>query len=127
MNLHDFIFSNRRWHRVSRHICFWLGWFLFSGIVQISFTGKDTGSPISTLDMIFYQFVRSLSRLPGILLFCYFVVYFLVPRFTKRRKIVPLVFLLLLSLLSLYIITFGSLFLVLEVFHLNPFIRNWPE
>ena len=40
MTMHDFIFANDRRHRLARHFCFWVGWFLFSGFVQISF-GKE--------------------------------------------------------------------------------------
>ena len=104
MNLHSFIFSDSRWYRISRHLCFWLGWFLFSGVAQITYFSK--GLPVDFSQMIEDQFMRSLNRLPGIFLFCYFVVYFLVPRFTRKGRFKQLINILLFSFLLLYLGTY---------------------
>jgi len=104
MNLHDFIFSNNRWYRISRHVCFWVGWFLFSGTVQI--TRLVPGLRDDLLGIMDQQFMRSLNRFPGIFLFCYFVVYFFMPRFTKNGKLKQFIIVLLSSFLLLYLATF---------------------
>ena len=127
MSMHDFIFSNNRWYRLSRHVCFWLGWFLFSGIVQISTQSANHENPLTEFwDVIFYQFLRSLGRLPSILLFCYFIVYFLAPRFMRKGKLLQFFSLFFLSVLSLYVLTYFILFFYLDVFYMNPYVRNWP-
>ena len=74
MNQHDFIFSNTRGHRLTRHLVFWLCWILFSSTVQL--TGfKPVPMPLN--DLVLYQLLRSISRLPSHILFCYVTVYFL--------------------------------------------------
>src|SRR5690349_6377026 len=125
MNLHDFIFSNDWRHRLSRHLSFWIGWFLFSSIAQISFTGNDPSALKSLSNIIVFQVVRSSSRLLSISLFCYFVVYFLVPQFMKQGRFRQFVIFLFLAALSLYVISYGCLYLCVNVLQLNPFIREW--
>ena len=126
MTMHDFIFTNDRRHRLSRHFCFWVGWFLFSGFVQISFNANDSNAPGNLTDIILFQLSRSGSRLFAISLFCYFITYFLVPRFTRRGKLKQFIVLLFLSALSLYVISYGCLFLFVNILQTNRFTRNWP-
>ena len=103
MNLHDFIFSNDRRHRLTRHITFWLCWLVFSGCVQLTgLTPKETTWKFLVLS----QPVRAFNRLIPQLLFCYFIVYFLVPRFIPKKKYKSFAFYLLLSVLSLFLITY---------------------
>ena len=126
MTMHDFIFVNDRRHRLSRHFCFWVGWFLFSGFVQISFNANDSDAPKSLTGIILFQLSRSASRLPAILLFCYFITYFLVRKFTRRGKFKQFIVFFILSALSLYLISYGCLFLFVNILHTNRFISNWP-
>ena len=121
MTLHDFIFSNNPWYRISRHVCFWLGWFLFSGIAQVTQTTKDL--PTDLLVLIQSQFIRSLNRLPGIFLFCYFVVYFLVPRFTRKGRFTQHIVVLLFSFLLLYVATN----IWFRYGRIDTFVRDWPR
>ncbi|HET9746952.1 MAG TPA: histidine kinase [Chitinophagaceae bacterium] len=121
MSLHDFIFSNHWRYRVSRHLCFWLGWFLFSGTVQVTIFGG--GMPTDLWDMIYSQFLRSLNRLPGILLFCYFVVYFLVPRFTRKGKLRQFIIVFSLAALLLYLVTF----VWFRYARIDPAVEDWPQ
>lgn len=127
MKLHDFIFSNKRWHTVSRHLIFWMGWFLFSGVAQLRFTEHDraTLSLGEVAQIIYFQILRSVSRLPPIFLFGYFTVYFLVPRFAITGKFKQLISGFLLSILVLYPITFGCAYFS-QMLHINPFIGHWP-
>jgi LytS/YehU family sensor histidine kinase len=50
--------------------------------------------------------MRALNRFPGIFLFCYIVVYFFVPRFTKKEKFSQFITTLLFSFFLLYLATF---------------------
>jgi hypothetical protein len=121
MNLHDFIFSDNRWYRLLRHICFWLGWFWFSGVVQLSIFVQ--GVPDNVIDIIYSQFLRSLNRFPGIFLFCYFVVYFLVPRFARNGKLKQFIVVFLSSVLVLYVVTF----IWFRYARVDPAIEHWPD
>ncbi len=127
MSLHDFIFSNDRRHRLARHICFWVGWFLFSGVAQLRFTEHDraTLSLGEVAEIIYFQILRSVVRLPSIFLFCYLTVYFLVPRFAIKAKFKQLISGFLLSILVLYPITFASAYFA-HMLHINPFLGHWP-
>jgi hypothetical protein len=127
MSLHDFIFSNDRRHRLARHICFWVGWYLFSGFVQISFNVNDAQAPKSFDHLIRYQVSRTSVRFLPVFLFCYFITYFLVPRFVKTGKFRQVIALFFLSIPSLYAISFGCLFLNANVLHLNPYNLNWSN
>jgi len=127
MNLHDFIFSNSRWYRLTRHLFFWLGWFLFSGIVQFSFQSANVENPRNNFwDIIFYQFYRSLGRVCSLIPFCYFIVYFLVPRFAQDRKFIQFGVLFFLTVISLYILTYYSLYFYTEIARVNPYVQKWP-
>ena len=121
MTVHDFIFSNNRWYRISRHACFWFGWFLFSGIAQISFFSN--GWPDDLSELIYAQVFRSLNRLPVIFLFCYFVVYFLVPRFSQKVRLKQFIVVFLLSGILLYL----STLIWFRYAKADPAITNWPK
>lgn len=121
MNLHDFIFSYDRRYRVFRHVCFWVGWFLFSGIVQLSVFAQ--GIPNDVVHIIYSQFLRSLNRLPGIFLFCYSVVYFLVPAFTRTGKLRKFIIVFLFSGLLLYWVTF----IWFRYARIDPAVEHWPD
>ena len=127
MNMHDFIFSSNRWNRATRHLIFWVCWFLFSGIVQISFNTTNAKDPLTNVwDIIYFQFIRSFARFPSILIFSYLIVYLLAPRFLLKRKYGKFAIWFFLSVLLLYASTYAFLYLCLEVFRINPFISHWP-
>jgi sensor histidine kinase YesM len=126
MSLHDFIFSNDRRHRLARHICFWVGWYLFSGFVQISFNVNDSQAPKSLEGLIRFQLSRTSGRLLPVSLFCYFITYFLVPRFVRTGNLKQVIVFFFLSVLSLYAITLGCLLLSLKILQMNPYTRHWP-
>jgi hypothetical protein len=123
MSLHDFIFSDKPRYRVSRHLCFWLGWILFAGIAQFTTTGRRTSPDLDLLKTIYGQFLRSLNRLPGIFLFCYIVVYFLVPRFTRNGKLRQFIIVLLFSFLLAYLATF----LWFRYARVDPAVNFWKQ
>jgi hypothetical protein len=82
MNLHELTF-NKGQYRVLRHLIFWLCWLLFSATVQL--TGFTPG-PMALGDLVLFQVIRSITRLPSFILFCYVTVYFLVPVFLQKGK-----------------------------------------
>lgn len=134
MNMHELIFAKGPRNRLMRHLIFWLGWILFSSLVQL--TNFKPGT-ISLGDLVLYQLIRSLTRIPSIIIFCYVTVYFLVPFFilTKKYGLFFLSFLLFVFLLywfNYYCLTpFYSLpgkILGMQdksVFSLTPFIRKF--
>ena len=127
MTVHDFIFSDIRRYRIYRHLFFWMGWFLFSGIVQISNFGGFYKDPLTHIGgIISFQFVRSLARFSSILIFCYLIVYFLAPQFFRKQKFVQFGLLFFMCVISMYLLTYGSLYFWLEVARINPYINHWP-
>ena len=82
MNLHDFIFLKGSF-TIRRHISFWFIWLIFSATVQL--TNIKPGQVIFG-DLVFYQVLRSLTRMPSIIIFCYSTIYFFIPRFINTRK-----------------------------------------
>ena len=123
MSLHDFIFSNDRRNRLSRHLCFWLGWLLFSGIGQLTISVGGVRLH-RIIDIILFQVIRSVHRLPAVLLFCYVTVYFLMPRFIPKRKYKEFVLSLLLFTVLLYIFTFLWFSVSINVLHFNSYMKN---
>jgi len=98
-----------------------MGWVLFSVIGQPTFLIK-TKIPPGITDILLFQLARSTNRFPGIFLFSYFVTYFLAP-FIQKRKFKQFFLFFFISLIALYLITFGSFFLFVDVFHIHP--GNW--
>lgn len=112
MNQHDFIFSNHRRHRLMRHLAFWLCWILFSASVQL--TAFKPG-PMALSDLILYQLLRAVTRLPSNILFCYVTVYFLVPLFIAKRKYISFF---LSFLLFVFILYWLNYFLLTPIYHI---------
>ena len=104
MNLHDLIFTNGP-HKFWRHLAFWVAWLVFASIVQLTnFTPGSTNAG----DIISYQILRSITRIPSILIFCYSTIYFFIPKFIIPKKyfqfiLYYFIFLCLLYLFNYYI------------------------
>lgn len=82
MNLHELTFNNGR-YRFLRHLIFWICWLLFSATVQL--TNFKPG--ISDWgDLVLFQLLRAVTRIPSPILFCYVTVYYLVPKFVHKKK-----------------------------------------
>ena len=120
MNLYDLTFEKGR-YRLLRHLIFWMGWFLFSATVQL--TAFKPGS--MDLDkLIFYQLLRSITRSPSHVLFCYVTVYFLVPLFIPKRKYNYFIFSFLLFAFLLY---WFNYFCLTPLYHLPGIIIGVEE
>ena len=83
MTMHEFIFSNDRRIKISRHLLFWTGWFLYMVCTQVRNASPED---IGMKNFIVYQLATSLNRLILQIIFCYIVVYFLVPRYLQKKK-----------------------------------------
>jgi sensor histidine kinase YesM len=103
MTMHEFIFSNKRRTKISRHVLFWIGWFLYMICTQVRNASPED---IGMKNFIVYQFATSLNRLILQIIFCYIVVYFLVPRFLQKKKYSQFTVLLLLFLYFMYWLTY---------------------
>jgi sensor histidine kinase YesM len=96
---HDFIFSNQRWHRITRHIAFWALWclafnLLFHFPIHV-FKGWNTSGPgtknLQELGLTLF-FIKTLIVnclfavvIPQIA-FTYVLIYWLLPNYFYKRK-----------------------------------------
>ena len=103
MTMHEFIFSNKRSVKISRHLLFWTGWFLYMVCTQVR---NQSPEVIGMKNFIVYQLATSLNRLLLQMVFCYTTVYFLVPRYLQKKKYVQFTVLLLLFLFGMYWLTY---------------------
>jgi sensor histidine kinase YesM len=83
MSIHEFIFSNDRRTRISRHLIFWIGWYFYMVCTQVR---NQTPQDIGMKNFIIYQLGVSANRLLLQIIFCYTMVYFLVPRYLQKNK-----------------------------------------
>ncbi|MGH2648564.1 MAG: sensor histidine kinase [Ginsengibacter sp.] len=127
MQLHDFIFSEQRKYRVLRHVSFWMTWIIFSALVQLTPTPPDG---ISLKLFVSNGVLKAIYRLPFQLVFCYYVVYLLVPKFMLQKKFKRFGWYLLLSAILLYWLTYFFLtplfsLLNMQIFGkpLSPFVK----
>ena len=103
MTMHEFIFSNKRSVKISRHLLFWTGWFLYMVCTQVR---NQSPEVIGMKNFIVYQLATSLNRLLLQMIFCYTTVYFLVPRYLQKKKYVQFTVVLLLFLFGMYWLTY---------------------
>ena len=89
MNLHDFIFSNKRSLRLSRHLIFWLLWWMYFAAtyyyyLQVGLQKIDFGKLTSILliNSFLLVFVHACA--------CYIFIYILLPRFLLKAKYIAL-------------------------------------
>ncbi len=105
MNLHDFIFSNRKSHRLRRHILFWalftVGFFLQSVVPSPKIISN------ALFSVVFF--------LPACVFFFYVSLVILLPAFLKRKKFNGL----LLNLILLSFITLLINYIASSVFVIN--------
>ena len=115
MNIYPLIFSNNRNYRVSRHAIFWFMWIAYYTISStISF--KPT-YPLS--HRFFSSFLEVTISTPMDMIFCYSIIYFLLPNFLFKGRYVSMILLWL-----LFSIIFMAVF-EMYVLKVVPFIRGW--
>lgn len=103
MTMHEFIFSNNRRIKIARHVIFWFGWLVYMICTQVRNASPDD---IGMKNFIVYQFATSINRLLLQMVFCYVLVYFLVPRYLSKKKYGQFTFLLLLFFVLIYWLTY---------------------
>jgi hypothetical protein len=97
---YDLIFSNSSHHRLSRHLLFWLAWWIFFEFTYFlpvywypGWNTQTTPAPVFESGYFgFYLLVLSNTLLAVIvhIFFTYMLIYFLMPRFLVKGKYVAL-------------------------------------
>lgn len=82
MTLETFIFANKPWVRFGRHASFWL---VFYGFSLASYF-HDFLDRIGFSNWMLLQSLETLLHILTQMLFCYPVIYFLLPRYLHRKK-----------------------------------------
>jgi sensor histidine kinase YesM len=103
MTMHEFIFSDKRRTKISRHLLFWSCWFLYMVCTQVR---NQSPEVIGMKNFIVYQVATSLNRLILQLIFCYIAVYVLVPRYLQKKKYSQFIILFILFLFGMYWLTY---------------------
>ena len=103
MSMHEFIFSDKRRTKISRHVLFWSAWLLYMICTQVR---NQSPEGIGMKNFIVYQVATSLNRLVLQMIFCYVGVYFLVPQFLQKKKYAQFVVLFILFLFGMYWLTY---------------------
>jgi len=120
MTINTFIFSEKRSDRIKRHLVFWLIWGTY-------FAFLHAANPILRPASSYYRnlpFTLSESILLLIpqMVITYLTLYFFLPFYTKRNKIIAVILLVMTWVLS-------SFLNMVMIKHINPAILNWilPE
>jgi sensor histidine kinase YesM len=103
MTMHEFIFSDKRRTKITRHLVFWACWFLYMVCTQVR---NQSPEVIGMKNFIVYQVATSLNRLLLQIIFCYTAVYFLVPYYLQKKKYVQFTVLFVLFLFGMYWLTY---------------------
>lgn len=103
MTLHDLLFSNEHQKKISRHLLFWFCWFMYMTCTQLR---NQTPQDIGMKSFIIYQLGVSANRVLLQIFFCYTIMYFLMPRFLKKKKYKEFAALLVMLLFCIYWITY---------------------
>ena len=101
--MHHFIFSSNRRTRICRHLVFWLGWYFYMVCTQVR---NQTPQEIGMRSFVIYQLAVSANRLLLQALFCYTMIYYLVPRYFVKGKYALFSGIFLIAVVSLYYITY---------------------
>lgn len=97
MRSYSIAFSNNASYRIGRHAIFWLVWFLFF-VVTYSYQpgNKIIGYPM----FLAYTSVKMLVYIPVHMLFCYILIYLILPYYFLKNKYASGILLLILSLFA---------------------------
>jgi len=82
MNIHAFVFSNKQSYRLSRHATFWFLWILYYAIMSAIIVYEHWGFAKS----FFESFVEVAESTPLDMCFCYFIIYYLFPKFLYKGR-----------------------------------------
>jgi hypothetical protein len=107
--MHDLIFSNKRALKLSRHVIFWLSWFLYLSCTQLR---NQTPDEVGMKSFVIYQMSVSANRVILQMLFCYPFIYILIPRFFQKKRYSTFIILLTLLLAAIYWVTYVDYFYI---------------
>jgi two-component system LytT family sensor kinase len=114
MNIHAFVFSNKQSYRLTRHALFWFLWILYYAIMSTIIIYSSWGIARS----FFESFIEIAESTPLDMCFCYFIIYFLFPKFLyKGRYISMLLLWLLASIFFIVLYELNATFLVSHIRH----------
>jgi sensor histidine kinase YesM len=113
MQATEFIFSNKRKHRIARHVAFWASWWLFAGLIY-------SVGPLPAKMPYGINLVRSLLEsfafLPIHIFLSYSLIYFIIPRFLVKGKYALTILLVMLSfIISAWISVLISYFIIHQI------------
>lgn len=115
MKIHPFVFSNKQNFRLGRHALFWFVWILYYAVMSLLVMYTRYGFAKSFVE----SFIEVAESTPLDMCFCYFIIYFLFPKFLyKGRYIGMLVLWLLASIVFIVLYELNATFIV-------PYIRGW--
>ena len=110
MQLHEFIFSEKRRYKLIRHFAFWASWWLYFLLVFLLYQ-----QPIPGLRMNRYYLtpgdylpVKTLLLMLLFAIACYPLIYFIIPKFINRKWLIATAYIILLC--SLLIVSVSFLF-----------------
>jgi sensor histidine kinase YesM len=115
MKIHPFVFSNQQSYRLSRHALFWFLWILYYATVSAIIMLPKWGF----FKSFFEAFIEVAESTPLDMCFCYFIIYFLFPKFLYKGRYIGM---LVLWLLASFV--FIALY-ELNAIHVAPYIRGW--
>ena len=112
MTTRSLVYSNNPRYRLSRHILFWLGWIFYFMLIDGMSWKPDHISAISILE---YSFVQMLIMLSVDMVFCYAVLYVLIP-----KLLIPEKYILFFLFISLFLLLDAALSSYFYTWLINP-------
>ncbi len=83
MTTHSFLYSNNSNYRIFRHISFWIAWILYYVII---YSLRVESGNIGFSDFLQYTVIEMLILLSVDVVFCYSIIYLLVPKLLMQGK-----------------------------------------
>jgi len=115
MNIHPFVFSNKQSYRLSRHAIFWFLWILYYAIMSTIIMHAEYGFAKSFIE----SFIEVAESTPLDMFFCYFIIYFLFPRFLYKGRYVGMLLLwLFASIIFILLYEINSIYISAYIRHL---------
>jgi hypothetical protein len=114
VNIYPLIFSNKSSYRISRHVFFWCIWITYYAAI----TAYGLGQRLPLWNRFSYSLSEILLTTPLDMIFCYAIIYFLLPKFLFKGRYM--------SMLLLWLL-FSIVFIIaFEVYtnHLIPALRS---
>ncbi len=97
MKIKSLIFSNKLSYRIQRHLLFWLLWLVF---LFANWNGVWHADNIR--ELVQHDLLAAFERILPQMLFCYFVIYFIIPIFFLSKRLGWAIVLLIISFLAFY-------------------------